>query len=105
MGLYLDTAGEGHTQEVLRCFALGLRRRADGVRLGTTFISRRTPSASAARDTESIVMVGLAESSAHPEMTCVLSRPLRRSMWSGDHVEKSPHEFEGASGVSVPFVR
>ena len=42
---------------------------------------------------------------SHPEMTCKLSRPLRRSMWSGDQVEKSPHELKGASGVSVPFVR
>jgi hypothetical protein len=49
-----------------------------GVRLGTTFISRRAPSATAARDTESIVMVGLAGSSK--EWTAIRLVPILRAI-------------------------
>ena len=56
-------------------FRLGLEGGRDGALLGTTFISRCAPSATAARDTESIVMVGLDWSSR--EWTAIRLVPIR----------------------------
>jgi len=57
-----------------------------GVRFGTTFISRRAPSASAARDTESIVMVGLVESSK--EWTAIRLVPILRAISKGKNARE-----------------
>ncbi len=59
-------------------FLLGFAGRWEGLGRETTFISRAAPSAFAARDTESMVMVGLAESSS--EWTAIRLVPIRRAI-------------------------
>ena len=70
--------GQANRQPTYAALRLGFDGGRTGVRLGTTFISKRAPSASAARDTESIVMVGLAGSSK--EWTAIRLVPILRAI-------------------------
>ena len=79
--------GQANRQPTYAALRLGFAGGRTGVRLGTTFISKRAPSASAARDTESIVMVGLAGSSK--EWTAIRLVPMRR----GGQAAQGPNRF------------
>jgi hypothetical protein len=65
-------------KQTYAAFFLGFAGRREGVGREPTFISRAAPSAVAARDIESMVMVGLASSSS--EWTAIRLVPIRRAI-------------------------